>query len=108
MLENPVEIPCIIAGREVSTGNRVEIKAPHNHHQVLGCYHTAGDREAKKAIEAALEARKVWSDLDWSVRGRIMLKAAELLSGKYRQTVNAATMLSMSKNLSSGGNRLGL
>ena len=98
MLENPVEIPCIIAGREVSTGNRVEIKAPHNQHQVLGCYHSAGKQEAEKAIEAALEGKNIWSGLDWSVRGRIMLKAAELLAGKYRQSVNAATMLSMSKN----------
>ena len=97
MRENPVEVPCIIAGREVRTGDLVEIKAPHNHHQILGCYHSAGTREAKTAIEAALEGRKVWEDLDWTVRARIMLKAAELLAGKYRQTVNAATMLSQSK-----------
>jgi len=97
MLESPIEIPCLIGGREVATGNLVEIKAPHNHRQILGSYHSAGLQEAKMAIDAALEARKIWSEMDWSVRGRILLKAAELLSGRYRQTVNAATMLSMSK-----------
>ncbi|MBU4195115.1 MAG: L-glutamate gamma-semialdehyde dehydrogenase [Actinobacteria bacterium] len=97
MLENPVEVPCMIAGREVTTGDLVEIKAPHNHRQVLGRYHRAGVNESEMAIDAANEAKIAWSEMEWSSRATVLLKAAELLSGKYRQTLNAATMLSISK-----------
>jgi 1-pyrroline-5-carboxylate dehydrogenase len=97
MLENPVEIPCIIGGREVLTSDLVEMTAPHNHKQVLGHYHRAGVKEAEMAIAAANEAKIAWSEIDWSSRATILLKAADLLAGKYRQTLNAATMLCMSK-----------
>ncbi|MBU4241110.1 MAG: L-glutamate gamma-semialdehyde dehydrogenase [Actinobacteria bacterium] len=97
MLENPVEVPCMIAGREVTTGDLVEMKAPHNHRQVLGSYHRAGVNESEMAIDAANEAKIAWSEMEWSSRATVLLKAAELLSGKYRQTLNAATMLSISK-----------
>ncbi len=97
MLENPVEVPCMIAGREVTTGDLVEMKAPHNHRQILGHYHRAGVDEAEMAIDAANEAKVAWSEMQWSSRATVLLKAAELLSGKYRQTLNAATMLCMSK-----------
>ena len=97
MLDNPVEIPCIIGGREVSTGDLVEMTAPHNHKQVLGSYHRASAREADMAIDAANEAKIAWSEMEWSSRATVLLKAAELLAGKYRMTVNAATMLCMSK-----------
>ncbi len=97
MLKNPIEVPCIINGREVTTGDIVEMKAPHNHSQVLGTYHRAGLKEAEKAIDAANEAKIEWSEMDWSSRATVLLKAAELLSGKYRLILNAATMLCMSK-----------
>jgi len=97
MQENPVEVPCIIAGKEVTTGDLVEITAPHDHKQVLGRYHRAGAKEAEMAIDAANEAKIAWSEMQWSSRATVLLKAAELLAGKYRQTLNAATMLSMSK-----------
>ena len=97
MLSNPVEIPCIIGGREVRSGDLVTMTAPHNHEQVLGTYHRAGPGEAEMAIDAANEAKGAWSEMDWSSRATVLLKAAELLSGKYRQTLNAATMLCMSK-----------
>ncbi len=97
MLANPVEVPCMIAGREVTTGDLVEMKAPHNHRQILGSYHRAGVGEAEMAIDAANEAKVAWSEMQWSSRATVLLKAAELLSGKYRQTLNAATMLCMSK-----------
>ena len=97
MLETPVEVPCIINGREVTTGDLVEMKAPHNHNQVLGSYHRAGIKEAEKAIDAANEAKIEWSEMEWSSRATVLLKAAELLAGKYRMTLNAATMLCMSK-----------
>jgi len=98
MLANPVEVPCMIAGREVTTGDLVEMKAPHNHRQILGSYHRAGVKEAEMAIDAANEAKVAWSEMQWSSRATVLLKAAELLSGKYRQTLNAATMLCMSKS----------
>ena len=97
MLENPVEIPCLIGGHEVTTGDLVEMTAPHNHGQNLGTYHRAGVREADMAIDAANEAKIAWSEMEWSSRATVLLKAAELLSGKYRQTMNAATMLCLSK-----------
>jgi 1-pyrroline-5-carboxylate dehydrogenase len=97
MLANPVEVPCIIGGREVTTGDMVEMRPPHDLSASLGTYHRAGPKEAELAIAAANEAKVDWSDIDWSSRATLLLKAAELLSGKYRQTLNAATMLCMSK-----------
>jgi 1-pyrroline-5-carboxylate dehydrogenase len=97
MIDNPIEVPCIIGGREVRTGNLVDMKAPHNLEQSLGQYHKAGTAEVEMAIDAANEAKIAWSDMQWSSRATVLLKAAELLAGKYRQTVNAATMLCTSK-----------
>ncbi len=97
MLANPVEVPCIIGGREVTCGEQVRMTAPHNHGQYLGMYHKAGPKEADMAIDAANEAKIAWSGMQWSSRATVLLKAAGLLAGKYRQTVNAATMLCMSK-----------
>jgi 1-pyrroline-5-carboxylate dehydrogenase len=98
MLDNPVETPCIIGGREVRTGDLVEMKPPHNLRQSLGRYHRAGAREAELAIDAANEAKIAWSEMEWSSRATVLLRAAELLAGKYRQTLNAATMLCCSKS----------
>ena len=97
MLANPVEIPCMIGGRDITTGDLVEIRCPHNRDQLLGHYHRAGAKETDMAIDAANEAKIAWSEMDWSSRATVLLKAAELLAGKYRQTLNAATMLCMSK-----------
>ncbi|MBN2169199.1 MAG: L-glutamate gamma-semialdehyde dehydrogenase [Actinobacteria bacterium] len=97
MINNPVEVPCLIGGREVTTGELVEMRPPHNLQQSLGSYHSAGVKEAEMAIDAANEAKVAWSEMEWSSRATVLLKAAELLSGKYRQILNAATMLCMSK-----------
>lgn len=97
MLANPIEVPCIIDGKEVLTGDLVEMRAPHNHRQLLGHYHRASAKESEMAIAAANEAKIAWSEMEWSSRATVLLKAAELLAGKYRQTLNAATMLCMSK-----------
>lgn len=98
LLANPVEIPCIIGGKEVWTGNVEEMHPPHNHKQSLGKYHKAGAKEITLAIKAAAKAHKEWSALDWVSRAAILLRASELLAGKYRMTANAATMLCMSKS----------
>jgi 1-pyrroline-5-carboxylate dehydrogenase len=97
MLDNPVEVPIIIGGEEVHSDNQVEMNCPHNLSQKLGTYHQANATHANKAIDAANAAKKEWENIPWSGRATVFLKAAELLSGKYRQTLNAATMLSMSK-----------
>jgi len=97
MISNPIEIPCIIGGQEISTGDLVEMTAPHNHNQVLGHYHRASSKEVEMAIKAANKAKIEWSEMEWSSRATVLLKAAELLSGKFRMTLNAATMLCMSK-----------
>ncbi|HRR49255.1 MAG TPA: L-glutamate gamma-semialdehyde dehydrogenase, partial [Bacteroidales bacterium] len=72
---------------------------PHNHSHTLAVYHKAGEKEVKMAIDAAMKAHVLWSEVNWATRASIMLKIAELLSTKYRATINAATMLGQSKNI---------
>jgi 1-pyrroline-5-carboxylate dehydrogenase len=92
-----IEIPLIIGGEEIKTGNAEKIVMPHNHRHVLGVYHKAGKKEVDMAIEAALEAWKKWSVMPWEQRVAVFLKMADLLAGPWRATVNAATMLGQSK-----------
>src|SRR3989304_5629167 len=69
-----IEVPLIIGGEEVKTGNTEEMRIPHNHKHVLGVYHKAGKKEVEMAIEAALEARKEWAEMPWEQRGAVFLK----------------------------------
>jgi len=94
----PLEIPLMIGGEEVKTGDFGEIRCPHDHSRVLARYHRAGPEEAEEAIEAALSAREGWADMSWEDRVAIFDRAASLLSGPWRATINAATMLGQSKN----------
>ncbi|MEJ5262910.1 MAG: aldehyde dehydrogenase family protein [Ignavibacterium sp.] len=94
-----IEIPLIIGGEEIRTGNTEEIRIPHNHSHILGVYHKASKKEVDMAIEAALEARKEWSEMPWEHRVSVFLKMAELLAGPWRATLNAATMLGQSKTV---------
>jgi 1-pyrroline-5-carboxylate dehydrogenase len=94
-----IEIPLIIGGEEVKTGKTAEIRMPHNLSKKLGVYHKAGEKEVKIAIEAALEARKQWAVMPWEHRVSVFNKAADLLSGSWRATLNAATMLGQSKTV---------
>jgi len=71
---------------------------PHNHQHVLATYHKAGDAEANLAIDSAMESWKTWSKTSLEERTSIFRKAAELLTGPWRDTINAATMLNQSKN----------
>jgi len=96
---NQVEIPLIINGKEVKTGNTKEIKAPHDKSIVLGRYHMASEKEINQAIEASLEAKKEWENTSWDKRASIFLKAASLLAGPQRARLNASTMLCQSKNV---------
>jgi len=92
-----LEIPLIIGGQEVYTGNTAESVMPHNHGHVLARYHLAGEREVNMAIEAALEAKKQWARTPWETRVAVMKKTAYLVSTRYRTTINAASMLGLSK-----------
>ena len=93
-----IEIPLIIGGKEIRTGGLGECRMPHNHKKLLGTYHKAGAKEIRLAIKAAAKARKEWATMPWEARASVLLKAAELLAGPHRMTVNAATMLGQSKN----------
>ena len=94
-----LDIPLIIGGKEVRTGNTGKVVMPHDHHHVLATYHKAGPKEVKMAIDAAMKARKEWCETDWTIRASILLKIAELISTKYRAVMSAATMLGQSKNI---------
>ena len=93
-----VEIPCVIGGKEIRTGNIFEVRMPHEHQQVIARVHLAGEAEVKLSIEAALKAKKDWENYPWYDRVKIFLKAAELLATRYRAKINAATMHGQSKN----------
>jgi len=97
--ESVMDIPLIIGGKEVRTGNTGKVVMPHNHSHVLATYHMAGDKEVNMAIEAALQAHKTWSNVSWVERLSITIKAAELISKKYRGLMNAATMLGQGKSV---------
>ena len=97
MLQTQIEVPMIIDGEEVRNGHLADIRCPHDHRHVLGRYHQADAEFAIKAVDAAEKAKKEWGQMPWESRAVVLLKAAELLAGKYRQTLNAATMLNMSK-----------
>jgi len=97
MLNEQVEVPMIIGGEEVRNGKLADIRCPHDHRHLLGRYHQTDAEFAIKAVDAAEKAKKDWGEMPWESRAVVLLKAAELLAGKYRQTLNAATMLNMSK-----------
>jgi len=97
MLSEQADVPMIIGGREVRDGKLADIRCPHDHGHRLGTYHQANALFVKKAVDAAQEARHQWGRMPWESRAVVLLKAAELLAGKYRQLLNAATMLNMSK-----------
>ncbi|HOP05286.1 MAG TPA: L-glutamate gamma-semialdehyde dehydrogenase [Tenuifilaceae bacterium] len=94
-----IEIPLIIGGKEIRTGKVAKVTMPHNHKHVLATYHQATEKEVQMAIDAALQAHKIWSNLTWTIRASILLKAADLIATKYRALMNAATMLGQSKNI---------
>ncbi len=94
-----VEIPLIIGGKEIKTGKTGKVVMPHNHSQVLATYHQASEKEVQLAIKAALKAKREWESISWIERSSIMLRAAELLSKKYRYLIVASTMLGQDKSV---------
>jgi 1-pyrroline-5-carboxylate dehydrogenase len=92
-----LDIPCVIGGEDVRTGTTFQHVMPHRKEHVLADVHAAGEAEVERAIEAAGEAWPEWSRTPWDDRAAVLLRAAELLSGPWRSTLNAATMLGQSK-----------
>ena len=99
MLSERIEIPLIVGGREVRTGDTGEAVCPHDHGHVLATFHQAGEAEVRQAAEAAAKAWREWSEMPWEARAAVFLKAADLLAGPWRATLNAATMLNQSKTV---------
>jgi len=98
MLGETIDIPLVIGGREVRSGKTIDQVCPHEHGHKLATAHQAGQAEIEQAIAAAGAAWHDWSEMPWEARAAVFLKAADLLAGPWRDTVNAATMLGQSKN----------
>ena len=95
----PIDVPMYIGGEEVRTGNLQPIHPPHEIARTLGHFHEGDETHVHQAIEAALAAKEAWANLNWEERAGIFLRAAELLSTKYRYHMNGTTMLGQSKNV---------
>ncbi|SVB87551.1 uncharacterized protein METZ01_LOCUS240405, partial [marine metagenome] len=99
-MENKLyDIPVIIGGEEIYTGNKGQCRMPHRHQHILAEYHKAGTDEIYNAIDTAIDAWYSWSNTPIRERAAIFRRAAELLAGSWRNTINAATMLNQSKNV---------
>jgi 1-pyrroline-5-carboxylate dehydrogenase len=94
-----VDIPIIIGGKEFRTGELGRAVMPHHHQHVLADYHKASGTQVQLAIETAVAAQKEWAQWPWEDRAAVFLKAADLLATKWRDTLNAATMLGQSKTV---------
>ncbi len=94
-----LDVPMYIGAEEVRTGNKIEMRPPHERKHLLGHFHIGEAMHVTKAINAALKVKDKWSSMSWENRANIFLKAADLLATKYRPYINAATMLGQSKNV---------
>jgi 1-pyrroline-5-carboxylate dehydrogenase len=99
MLAEQVDVPLIIGGKEVRTGDTMAAVCPHDHGHVLATVHLGGEAEVAAAAAAAAAAWRDWSEVDWEDRAAVFLRAADLLAGPWRDTLNAATMLNQSKTV---------
>ena len=97
MSAEQIDIPLVIGGKEIRTGDTGTQVMPHKHGHVLATWHKAGPREVEQAIKAATEARREWAAWNFEDRAAVFLRAAELLASTWRSTINASTMLNQSK-----------
>ena len=97
--QSPIDVPMYIGGEEVRTNKKMPMSPPHEHAKILGHFNYGDASHVQAAIDAALKAKKDWSDLPWEHRASIFMKAAKLLAGPFRDRMNAATMLAQSKNV---------
>ena len=96
-LNEVLEIPCIVNGKEIYTNNTVTQVVPHNHRHILANVHLAGKKEIEDACESAVKAQTDWIILGMEKRAQIFEKCADLLANEWRMKINAATMLNQSK-----------
>jgi 1-pyrroline-5-carboxylate dehydrogenase len=97
MRNEHLEIPLVIGGQDVFTGETKQAVMPHDKEHVLAEVHQGGAEHVQLAIDAAAKAWEDWSRWPWEERAGVVLRAAELLAGPWRDTLNAATMLGQSK-----------
>ncbi|MFI2778922.1 L-glutamate gamma-semialdehyde dehydrogenase [Streptomyces sp. ALB3] len=96
--ENPIDLPMTIGGeKRMGGGERVDVVQPHNHKSVIGTFAAATEQDAQDAVDAALAAAPAWRAMSFDDRAAIILRAAELLSGPWRETLAASTMLGQGK-----------
>ncbi|MEQ9262519.1 MAG: L-glutamate gamma-semialdehyde dehydrogenase [Owenweeksia sp.] len=98
MWNSQKEIPMVIGGKKIATGNLQRVLPPHDHQQNVGSYHFGTSQHVHDAIKSALDAKAAWEGMSWEHRASIFLKAADLIAGPYRARINAATMISQGKN----------
>ncbi|ORY29536.1 Aldehyde/histidinol dehydrogenase [Naematelia encephala] len=96
--ELPFEVPAVINGKPVKSGDLQPQPMPHDHANNLCTYHASTPETVQAAIDGALAAKSAWEDMPWADRAAIFLKAADLVTGKYRFELMAATMLGQGKN----------
>jgi 1-pyrroline-5-carboxylate dehydrogenase len=97
MAAERVDIPIIIDGREIRTGRTIQVVMPFKHRHVLADVHLAAPEHVQQAIEASLRARRAWAGAALADRAAVLLRAADLVAGPWRATINAATMLGQAK-----------
>ena len=95
--DETIEIPCIVGGEEIRSGDLVDVVSPHDHRRVLARTHQATPETIARAVSSAVEAQREWAATRFEDRAAVLLKAADLLAGPWRPVVNAATMLGQSK-----------
>ncbi len=95
----PLDIPMYIGGEEVRTGKTGAIHPPHETSHTLAHFHAGDETHLQQAIDAALAAKETWANMSWESRANIFLRAADLISTKYRYHMNGTTMLGQSKNV---------
>lgn len=93
-----IAVPMYIGGKEIHTDTKIRMSPPHDHQHTLGHFSEGDASHVQMAVDAALEAKEAWANLGWEHRASIFLKAADLIAGPYRAKINAATMLTQSKN----------
>jgi 1-pyrroline-5-carboxylate dehydrogenase len=96
--KNTIDVPMYIGGKEVRTEKKLALNPPHEIKHTLGYYHEGDGQHVRMAIDAALKAKEAWANMPWEERAHIFLKAADLISTKYRAYMNGTTMLGQSKN----------
>ncbi|OAK98784.1 delta-1-pyrroline-5-carboxylate dehydrogenase 1 [Phaeosphaeriaceae sp. SRC1lsM3a] len=93
-----VQVPLVVGGEHINNSTILTQQNPSSHADVVAKYSNASPADVKKAIDSALEAKSAWESLPFAERASVFLKAADLISTKYRYEIMAATMVGQGKN----------